>query len=206
MRQLTLIRHGLTDWNTSGRFQGHSNIALSDEGRAQARSLGERLTRSEHIDIIYTSPLRRAVESAEIALPNREFHVDERLMELNFGSFEGHTLAENQTQESWQWWYSDPFKHPAPGGGESYEQLRERAVAWFETLPQEGRMVAFTHSGTIQMLLSHILGVERPRWRKRIYLRHTSLTHVLFRGKEMVIERVNDTRHLERESGDPFAD
>ena len=67
-------------------------------------------------------------------------------------------------------------------------------------------VVAVSHSGTIQMLLAHVLGVERPRWRKRIYLRHTGISRVLFRGDEAIVERVNDTRHLTAEGADPFLD
>jgi hypothetical protein len=51
-----------------------------------------------------------------------------------------------------------------------------------------------------------VLGVERPRWRKRIYLRHTGISRVLFRGDEAIVERVNDTRHLTAEGADPFLD
>ena len=199
MRQLILIRHGLTEWNTSGKFQGHSDIDLSEEGRAQAQALRGRLEtlgqNGLEIDRVVSSPLKRAYQTAQIALPERKVHYDERLKELNFGTFEGHTLAQNHATKAWDIWYKDPFKRRTPEG-ESYEDLRLRAVDWLESLPG-GHTVAFTHSGTIQMLISHILGVEHPRWRKRIFLRHTSLTRVLCRNGEIVLERVNDARHLE---------
>ncbi len=203
MRQLTLIRHGVTDWNSSGKFQGHSDIPLSSKGQAQAKALAKRLARFENIDLVYASPLARAVQTAEIALPGQQIHCDERLKELNFGVFEGRTMAENQEHADWAWWFSDPFRRQTPQG-ESYEQLRQRAVDWLQNLPAAEHIMAFSHSGTIQMLISHIIGVERPRWRKRIYLRHTGITRVLFKGDETVIERVNDTRHLSQENGDPF--
>ncbi len=69
--------------------------------------------------------------------------------------------------------------------------------------------MAVTHSGTIQMLLAHLVGVEHPRWRKRFYLRHASISRVRFRededgnGGHAVIERVNDASHLAGD-GDPF--
>ena len=199
MRQLLLIRHGLTEWNTSGKLQGHSDIELSDEGRAQAEALRGRLGALERgglrIDRVVSSPLKRAYQTARIALPGRDIRHDERLKELNFGAFEGHTLAHNRETPAWGVWYRDPFKQRAPEG-ESYEDLRLRVVDWLENLPDE-HVVAFTHSGTIQMLISHILGVEHPRWRKRISLRHTGLTRVLCRDGETVLERVNDARHLE---------
>jgi hypothetical protein len=56
------------------------------------------------------------------------------------------------------------------------------------------------------MLLSHCLGLEHPRWRKRLFLRPTSITRILAKEHEVIVERVNDARHLPNESGDPFDD
>lgn len=203
MRQLTLIRHAVTDWNTSGRFQGQSDIPLSVKGKAQARALGKRLGKLSDIALLYSSPLKRATQTASIALPDHDIIEDPRLMELHFGTFEGRTLAENELSEAWQQWYRDPFGTQTPGG-ESYQDLRKRVIDWLQELPDAEHIIAFTHSGTIQMLITHVLGVEYPRWRKRIFLRHTSVTRILFRGDEAMIERVNDTRHLKSETGDPF--
>jgi broad specificity phosphatase PhoE len=205
MRQLTLVRHGITDWNVTGKFQGHSDTPLSEDGRTQAHALAKHLKKAK-VDVIYSSPLSRALETAMIVFPNREIIQDDRLRELNFGVFESFTQAENLLHEEWAWWFADPFKRPAPNG-ESYEALRLRAVAWMESLPDNIHVAAFTHSGTIQMLVSHVLGLEYPKWRKRIYLRHTGITRILFRQGEAVIERVNDTRHLAKNGDvDPFAE
>lgn len=203
-RAVTLIRHGLTDWNVSGRFQGHTDLRLSEDGRRQARRLGRRMARRADIGRIIASPLLRAQETATLAFPGRTLELDERLMELHFGAFEGGTLEENRVRPEWDAWIADPFGVAAPGG-ESYGQLRERAVAWFRSLPEdEASVVAVTHSGTIQMILAHVLGIEHPRWRKRIYLRHSSVSRLVIHEGEMVVERVNDTRHLDENGVDPF--
>ncbi len=208
MRRLTLIRHALTEWNSAGRFQGHSDVRLSDEGRAQARALAGYVASFQGVDALISSPLARAVETTRIAFPDQPFTTDDRLRELHFGSFEGRTLAENEVDVAWPDWIADPFDRMPPGG-ESYRLLRERVVAWLadtrRALP-EAHVVAVTHSGTIQMLLSDLLGVERPRWRKRIFLRHTSVSHVLFRSTDAIVERVNDTRHLVADGEDPFGE
>ncbi|MGL4608554.1 MAG: histidine phosphatase family protein [Trueperaceae bacterium] len=205
MRQLTLVRHGITQWNITGQFQGHTDTPLSEEGRLQAQALAKHLKKAE-VDVIYSSTLSRAFETAKIVFPTRDILQDERLCELNFGEFEGYTQAENEQHTEWAWWFSDPFKHRAPSG-ESYEALRERMVAWMKALPQDKHTIAFTHSGAIQMLISYIMEVEYPKWRKRLYLRHTGITRILFRNGEAVIERVNDTRHLAKNGDvDPFAD
>jgi broad specificity phosphatase PhoE len=207
MRRLTLIRHGLTDWNSAGRFQGHSDVPLSSEGRGQAVLLREYAMTFRDIDVVICSPLQRARETAAIAFPHAELVEDERLRELHFGAFEGRTLEENRSAAEWAHWFADPFDRPTPGG-ESYRDLRERAVAWYDEARSRfdgAHVAAVSHSGTLQMLLSHLMGVERPRWRKRIYLRHTGVSHVLFRDGEAIIERVNDTRHLVPDGMDPFA-
>lgn len=205
MRQITLIRHAITDWNVTGQFQGHTDTPLSDEGRAQAQALAKHL-KTAKVDLIYSSPLSRALETARAVFPNQDIRVDDRIKELNFGDFESYTQLDNEKHEQWAWWFADPFKRATPNG-ESYEALRLRAVAWMYSLPDNVHAVAFTHSGTIQMLLSYVMGVEHPRWRKRIYLRHTGITRILFRNGEAVIERVNDTRHLAKNGDvDPFAE
>lgn len=206
MRQLTLIRHGLTVWNKTGQFQGHTDTPLSPEGRRQARALGKYLSKaSQTVDLVYSSPLSRSLETAQIVFPDFAIVQDDRLKEIHFGLFEGYTQEDNEKHEAWDWWYADPFKRRAPEG-ESYEDLRLRAVAWMQDLPALERIVAITHSGTIQMLLSHILGIEHPLWRKRFYLRHSGISRILFKGKEAIIERVNDARHLSSLEADPFLD
>ena len=206
MRQLTLVRHGVTDWNTSGRFQGHSDVPLSAAGRKQAAALAKHvLSVAPKVDLVYASPLVRARETAEIVFPNKRILLDERLKELHFGAFEGATQGENEQHPDWVAWFADPFSRQTPGG-ESYEELMARAAAWLDTLPKDADSFAFAHAGTIRMLISFVLGLTRPTWRKRIYLAHTGMTRILFQGDEAVIERVNDTRHLAPNGLDPFAD
>lgn len=208
MRRLTLIRHAVTAWNVEGRFQGHTDVPLSDEGRAQAHALAGYVAAVHGVDVVVASPLVRAVETARIAFPDHEIATDPRLRELHFGCFEGRTLAQNTADPSWAPWIADPYERAMPGG-ESYRSLRERATAWLVEARRtyaDAHVVAVSHSGTIQMLLAELLGVERPRWRKRIYLRQTSVSHVLFRGDDAVVERVNDTRHLVADGEDPFAE
>lgn len=175
-------------------MQGHSDVPLSAEGERQARALRRRFAGDELL--LYTSPLGRARKTAALAFPDRKASHDARLKELNFGVFEGRTLPERLTLPEWGRWSADSFLTPAPGG-ESYCELRERAVAWLDSLPVAPHIVAVTHSGTIQMLLSHALEIETPRWRKRFHLGHTSVTGLIVDGGEIFIERVNDTQHLQ---------
>lgn len=90
--KILITRHGQTDWNVLGKIQGQTDIELNDNGRQQAKETGE-LIKNENIDIIITSPLKRAKETAKII--NENFNVtiieDNRLMERNFGNSEGLT-------------------------------------------------------------------------------------------------------------------
>ena len=86
MQQLTLIRHGVTEWNVSGKFQGHTDIVLSEQGRLQAQGFGKHLKKAK-VDSIYSSPLQRALETAQIVFPNQEILQDSRLKRVEFWSF-----------------------------------------------------------------------------------------------------------------------
>jgi len=115
MRQLTLIRHGTTAWNTTGQFQGHTDVPLSDEGKAQAKALAEHLEKARSsVDLVYSSPLSRALETAQTVFPDTNIIQEDRIKELNFGVYEGFTQAQNESHEQWDWWFADPFKRKAP--------------------------------------------------------------------------------------------
>ena len=97
MTTLLLVRHGETDWNRDGRWQGHSDTHLNDLGREQAARLAIEL---DGIDVVYASDLARARETAEIlAGPlDLDVHVDERLRERSFGAWEGKTGPEIEAE------------------------------------------------------------------------------------------------------------
>jgi probable phosphoglycerate mutase len=127
-RVLYLARHGETDWNRAGRWQGHTDVALNDDGRAQARALGERL-RGLDIGRVHASDLRRARETAEIAaalLGVGALVVDRDLRERSFGIFEGLTRDECAARfpELWAAYRADASR--VPPGAESHEALARR--------------------------------------------------------------------------------
>jgi len=93
--QLICVRHGRTAWNADKRFQGHTDIPLDDEGRAQATALGA-LLRDERIDVAVSSDLLRAAETARIVLGARDLslRLDADWREMRFGDWEGLTWEE----------------------------------------------------------------------------------------------------------------
>jgi broad specificity phosphatase PhoE len=164
-----MARHGETDWNRERRFQGRADPSLNDLGREQAGDLAEVLAR-EHVSALYTSPLQRAVETAEIVGRRLQLPVDvvPDLMEIDVGSWSGLTHGEiaERFPENWQRW-----RDYGPGwdDGESYEQLGLRAVPVVLELarrhPTE-RIVLITHGGVIRCVLAHAAGIPYEQARR----------------------------------------
>jgi broad specificity phosphatase PhoE len=196
--RICLVRHGVTDWNLEGRWQGWSDTPLSKLGEEQAWALRSRLE-DQHFDRVYSSDLTRALDTARLA--GFEPHPDARLRELNFGVFEGGNNTENAKHPDFAAWIQDPVNRAAPSG-ESYGSLRARAMHWLENLPQSGSVLAFSHGGFIQVLTCGLLELNplaAPRiWRLRIT--HASITilerHWIPTGAVWMLECLNDTAHL----------
>lgn len=166
---LYLIRHGETDWNKQARYQGQRDIALNETGRAQARRNGERLR--DLLPTIATaefvsSPLGRAMETMQIlrgALGLEAaagFALEPRLMELNYGHWEGHLASElpGSDPEGVAGKNADPFAW-RPQGGESYADLMARCAPWIDSLERD--TVAVTHGGVTRVMRGALLGIDR---------------------------------------------
>ena len=196
---IILIRHGETDWNASGRWQGHSDISLNDNGIHQAKILADRLA-SWPIEALYSSDLKRASRTASIIsdaiglLP--EF--DPSWRERNGGEFEGLQAEELMHHHEFQTQRSD--KNWAPPGGESNAQVASRVQNAFDKIIEDhpDQMVAIvSHGGAIITLLSLVVGFP-PGERARIWVSGNtgfSIVEVGKRGPMLV--RLNDVTHLD---------
>lgn len=152
------LRHGSTDWNESGRMQGRRDIPLSVRGRAQVLSWRLPTAGGEPIRWL-SSPLARAVETARLlggAWPDLE----PALVEMDWGEWEGLTLAELRTR------FGGAFARNEAAGldfrpprGESPREVRERVQCWLRQLPpRTGTTVVVTHKGVLRALLSAATG------------------------------------------------
>ncbi|MGD9117351.1 MAG: histidine phosphatase family protein [Dehalococcoidia bacterium] len=195
--RLLLVRHGETEYNRDWRFQGHSDLGLDWVGRRQATRLRRRLSR-EPLDLVYSSNLKRAAETAEIIARGRGLRVvpRETLAELAFGEFEGMTYDE--IIERYPQWRPDHFDFTAYGG-ESLEQLAQRIRAFEKELsshnPADADILIVAHAGPLCVLLCRLLGVDVENWR-RFYLMPASLTVVEDVEREPVLSLSNDVSHL----------
>ena len=86
--KLYVLRHGQTDYNKEGRFQGQNNIELNEEGIKQVKETAK-LLRNINFDKVYVSPLKRAIDTAKIVVPDKELEIDNRIIERSFGKLEG---------------------------------------------------------------------------------------------------------------------
>lgn len=147
--KLALLRHGPTEWNAAGRIQGHTDIPLSSEGLAKMEGL--RLPFS--FPRVYASPMLRARQTAE-ALGLATPKLDARLMEQNWGAWEGLTRAEilaRDGEDAFVKAGSERGEAFRPGGGESTGELHARVAAFLKDVAREdGDAVAVAHLGVLR--------------------------------------------------------
>jgi len=198
---MLLIRHGESTWNQERRIQGNLDPGLSDEGKAQAALLAARL-KGRPFTALYTSPLRRALDTAAILgeptglapLP-----ID-GLREIRLGEWEGRTAAEIRITSGnlYDRWLDRPLDVSSPPGGEEIRAFQQRAVEAIESLRRshiEGDLLIVTHGGVIKVYLCHILGLDLNRL-FRIKTDNTAVTEILFNGDTAHLALLNDTCHL----------
>lgn len=170
MPTIYYVRHGKTEWNALGRFQGLQDIPLNDLGRAEAVKAGDilhKLLAREGRDPFglgfVTSPLIRARGTMELMrgvlnLPPHDYSVDDRLREVGYGHWEGLTLAEMKAVDPDAFAAREADKWSvAPPGGESYASATARLRDWYRSLRTS--TVAVAHSGTARALMV-VLGLQ----------------------------------------------
>jgi broad specificity phosphatase PhoE len=168
---LILARHGETDWNRENRFQGHADPPLNAAGRAQSVELAEALA-DEPIARVYTSPLRRARETAELVAERLGVEVEplEALCEIDVGSWMG--LTRDEVAERFPEGYASWLER-APHGfedGETYEELAARVLPALRTLAEvhpSATLLVVTHGGPSRVVQAHAAGIDYAEARRR---------------------------------------
>lgn len=199
---LLLLRHGETPLSVERRFSGLGDPELTPRGLAQASAAAERLTREPYrIDVIVSSPLKRARQTAE-AVAGRaglDVVVDEGLRETDFGAWEGYTFTEIQRRWPAELaaWLADPAV--APPEGESFQEAARRVQATRDRLVEryEGRTIlAVSHVTPIKLLLRFaLMAPPEALYRMHLDLACLSLIEYYADGNE-VVKAFNDTSHL----------
>lgn len=149
-----IVRHGKTELNRANVLQGRSDHPLNEEGIKQAEEASERL-RSVRFDHVFTSPLIRAVQTAEIIAPYARPSVDERLIEMDYGPYEGTDL--NSLPPEILTFFSDFVHNPAPEGMEQLSSVTARAGSFIEDIRGlEGDILVSTHAIAMKGILEYL--------------------------------------------------
>jgi broad specificity phosphatase PhoE len=188
--RLLLVPHAETAWNTQGRYQGQTDVPLSERGRKQAERLAQRLA-AENVESVYASDLCRAWDTAvAVAGPHGlSPRPEPRLRELHFGEWEGLTFAEIQQGGT-----------ETPLGGEAIDDLAARLRSFLDDLARthhdgEQTLLLVAHRGSIRVLLCLVLGLApAAHWRFR--LDPASLSELELHDETAVLNRLNDVSHL----------
>jgi alpha-ribazole phosphatase len=198
MIQLVLVRHGRTEWNAAHRFQGRSDIPLSEEGAGQAAAIAAALA-AETFDSIYSSDLRRALQTAHTIAVGRnlEVRLDYRLREFDFGAWEGLTWAEilERFPDTNAAGRTSAGEY-APPGGETFNEVRARVRGfWSERLAGPGaRIVVVTHAGVLHAFIAELFGTDIEA--TGVHFAPGSITRIAFEGDRPYLVELDDVRHL----------
>ena len=200
--RLYIIRHGETEWNVLRRFQGRSDIPLNDEGRRLARITAEALSEVPFARI-YTSPLKRAYETAMIIKGDRDIPVIEepRIIEIGFGEYEGLCCGKehyNIPDPDFMNFFHKPEAYKPPRGAEGIDELKARTADFLQEIVynkdmEHDTVLVSTHGAALRGLLSNIsqVGIE-DFWGSGVH-KNCAVTIVEVKNGRMVITEEGKT-------------
>ena len=210
MKTLYIVRHGETEWNKIGRYQGITNVPLNENCIAQAKACGNAL-KDIHFDRILSSDLSRALVTAETIRGNRQLEIktDERLREINFGDWE--KLLFTEIEERWPGLINQMYRRPdivKVPNGESFQEVQDRAwsaVSDFLNENNEDETILITcHGGTIRTILCKLLDISISHcW--NFSQGNTAINRVFYNGMgesdHNILNLLNDTAHVDNLRG-----
>jgi glucosyl-3-phosphoglycerate phosphatase len=207
VRRVVLLRHGRTEWNASGRFQGMLDSPLDATGIAQAAAAALALVPMRP-DALVSSQLQRALDTAGPvgAQCGLDVAVDERLAEIELGTWQGLTRAEAKAaypEEYARWQAGEDARR---GGGETYAEVGARATAcikdWLDRLGSGSLLLAVTHGGTARATIGTMLGMAPDTWWRLAPLSNCRWSLLADSGRGWRLEEHNAGSPPEEETGD----
>ena len=201
MTRVILVRHGQTEWNRVERFRGRADVPLNEIGLAQAEATGKRVASEWQPVSAYSSPLSRAVKTAEAIARHFDLPVQIHagMADIDYGEWQG--LTPDEVKERWPEtlyaWYHAPHTARIPGG-ETLDDLRTRGMAAVHELATrhaEQTIALVGHTVINRIVLLGVLGLGNDRfWR----LRQDTCAINVFEadGGEFTLASLNDTCHL----------
>ncbi len=201
--RLIIIRHGESQWNQIGRYQGQQDAPLSDLGQRQAAALAERL-KNEPLDAIFASPLQRANLTAQAVAkhhPDVPFITDAALLEISHGDWEGlmtHEVVE-QYGDGLREWRQHPTRAQMPNG-ESFSNILKRVLDFRERLMHEytdKNVLVSTHDVVVKILVADALGMNMDRI-NRIWVTNASISVIEYGDDLPYLVSLSEACHLGR--------
>ena len=206
MPKIILVRHGKTVWNAEGRYQGKMDIPLNEEGKEQARRVGEAL-KEFPVKAVFSSPLSRCRDTAEEIARHHglEVQVKEGFKEIDHGEWEGMLASEVEEKypELLKLWRTRPAEVQMPGG-ESLKDVYDRAVEAFEEVVSqfspEDLIVIVGHDATNKVLMCYLLGTDLNKfWAFKQANCGITVLEYDPGTKQVVVHVANATGHLGKE-------
>ena len=201
MTRIILVRHGETEWNRVERFRGRADVPLNEKGLLQAEATARRLGSRSPAAAVYSSPLSRAVKTAQAIAERQSLRVQvhKGLVDIDYGDWQG--LSAEEVNRRWPEllaaWYQAPHMVRIPGG-ESLDELRARCasvVKEIATRHSGSTVVLVAHTVVNRIILLFVLGLDNSRfW----HLRQDTcaMNEIEVDGEEFILVSMNDTCHL----------
>jgi len=201
MTRMILVRHGETEWNRVERFRGRADVPLNGTGLAQAKAMARRVAAEWRPVAIYSSPLTRAVKTAEAVAWHFDLRVEVNsgLIDIDYGEWQG--LTPDEVRERWpkivDAWYNAPHTAQIPNG-ETLDDLRVRAMSTVNEMAKRHKgqtIVLVGHTVINRIILLAVLGLGNDRfWRLR---QDTCAINVFeVEGGVFTLVSLNDKYHL----------
>ncbi len=209
MTKIILARHGETEWNLAEVFRGRIDVKLNETGIKQAELLAEYLS-GVKIQAIYSSPLKRALRTAEVIASHHKLNikVTPGLIDLDFGKWQGLPIQEvkDKYKELYAEWISSPDKVKIPAG-ESLENVRERATGVVNEViaKYEGTVILVSHRVVNKVLICALLGLDNSHfW--NIRQDTCGITTFTYKNEQFILTKHNNTSYLKPLQQAPLSD
>jgi len=200
MTEIIIARHGQTEWNVGEVFRGRIDIELDKTGEKQAELLAEYLSGSK-IVAIYSSPLKRALETAETiaSYHQLEVRIAPGLIDFNYGEWQGlpHQEVKDRYQELYAEWITNPHQTKMPDG-ESLEDVRKRVLGVVDevTAKYAGTVILVSHRVVNKVLICALLGLDNSHfW--NIKQDTCGMTTFAYENERFILTEHNNTSYLE---------
>lgn len=196
MLNVFLLRHGQTAWNADGnRYCGRTDLALTEVGIKQAELVYEQL-KEITFKAVYSSPLQRAYATAKIGCGGKDVIKDDRLIEADFGDWEGKPkerfIAENK--RVWDSWLTNPLVTKAGGTGETAQEVIDRVEDFFTSVRHQyktGNILVVAHNGVNRLYLAYKLSMDVRNYRKLVLENSTISMFQLDEDGELTLVHLN---------------